>query len=94
MIAEGINTLLNKKFITKDVSDNINKYYQTLLDEAENYEDIENTYVDFDTYYKEASQKQPHMQHAYSFISPDATPQITNKKRIINTSKIGYWENK
>ena len=27
MIAEGINTLLNKKLIMKNVSDNINKYY-------------------------------------------------------------------
>ena len=34
--------------------------------------------MDFDTYYKEASQ--PHMQDAYSFISPDTIPQITNKK--------------
>ena len=40
MIAEGINALLNKKLITKDVSDNLNKYYQTLLDRAHNYEDI------------------------------------------------------
>ena len=51
-----------------------------MLDEAENYEDMENVYVDFDTYYTEALQKQLHMQDAYSFISPDATPQITNKK--------------
>ena len=80
MIGEGINTLLNKKLITKNVSDNINKYYQTLLDEAENYEDMESVYVDFDTYYKEALQKQPHMQDAYSFFSPDTNPQITNKK--------------
>ena len=80
MIAEGINTLLNKKLITKNVGDNIHKYYQSLLDEAENYEDIENSYVDFDTYYKESLQKQPHMQDAYSFLSPDTTPQITNKK--------------
>ena len=34
--------------------------------------------MDFDTYYKEASQ--PHMQDAYSSISPDTIPQITNKK--------------
>ena len=65
MIAEGINTLLNKKLITKNVRDNINKYYQALLGEAENYEDIENANVSFDTYYKEALQKQPHMQDAY-----------------------------
>ena len=51
-----------------------------MLDEAGNYEDIENTYVDFDTYYKEALQKQPHMQDAYGFISPDTTPQTRNKK--------------
>ena len=51
-----------------------------MLDEAENYEDKENAYVDFDTYYKEAWQKQPHMQDAYCFLSPDAIPQITNKK--------------
>ena len=57
MIAEGINTLLNKKLITKNVSDNINKYYHTMLDEAENYEDMKNVYVEFDTYYKEALQK-------------------------------------
>ena len=36
--------------------------------------------MDFDTYYKEALQKQPHMQDAYSFTSPDTIPQITNKK--------------
>ena len=59
-----------------------------MLDETENNEDTENAYVDFDTYCKEALQKQPHMQDAYSFLSPDANPQITNKKRIINTSKI------
>ena len=73
MVAEGMNTLLNKKLITENVSDNINKYHQKLLEEAETYEDIENVYVDFDTYYKEVSQKQPHMQDAYCFISPDAT---------------------
>ena len=83
MIAEGIRAFLNKKLITKSVSDNINKYYQALLDEAENYEDMENVYVDFDTYYNEALQKQLHMQDAYSFILPDATPQKTNKKSSI-----------
>ena len=36
--------------------------------------------MDFDTYYKEALQRQPHMQDAYSFLSPDTNPQITNKK--------------
>ena len=37
-------------------------------------------YVEFDIYYKEALQEQPHMQDAYSFISPHTTPQIINKK--------------
>ena len=50
-----------------------------MLDEAENYEDIENAYVNFDTYYTEALQKQP-QQDAYIFLSPDTTPQIKNKK--------------
>ena len=58
-----------------------------MLDEAENYEDMENVYVDFDTYYKEALQKQPHMQDAYSFISPDTTTQITNKKESSKPAK-------
>ena len=43
--------------------------------------------MDFDTYYKEALQKQPHMQDAYSFISPDTTPQITNKKESLIPAK-------
>ena len=43
--------------------------------------------MDFDAYYKEASQKQPHMQDAYSFISPDTIPQITNKKESLIPAK-------
>ena len=58
-----------------------------MLDEAENYEDMENVYVDFDTYYKETLQKQPHMQDAYSFLSPDTIPKITNKKEPSTPAK-------
>ena len=57
-----------------------------MLDKAENFEDTENAHVDFDTYYKEASQ--PHMHDANSFISLDTIPQITNKKELLIPAKL------
>ena len=80
IISEGINTLLHNKLITKNESIDMNKYYQTLFKTSKHYQDIEKAHDDYKTYYEEASQRQPHMQDAYSFLSPDTIPQITNKK--------------